>query len=58
MSLQDRNCWSRVATVWLNAMDATAKSRLRDQAVVRRHMCMQKAKVSRPKPSADAWGGI
>ncbi|WP_333610150.1 PerC family transcriptional regulator [Pantoea piersonii] len=58
MSLQARNCWSRAATVWLNAMDATAKPRFRDQAVARRRMCMQKAKASRPKPSADAWGGI
>lgn len=58
MSLQARNCWSRAATVWLNAMDATAKPRFRDQAVARRRMCMQKAKASRPKPGADAWGGI
>lgn len=58
MSLQARNCWSRAATVWLNAMDATAKPRFRDQAVARRRMCMQKAKASRPKPNADAWGGI
>lgn len=58
MSLQARNCWSRAATVWLSAMDATAKPRFRDQAVARRRMCMQKAKALRPKPSADAWGGI
>jgi len=58
MALQARNCWSRAATVWLNAMDATAKPRFRDQAVARRRMCMQKAKALRPKPSADAWGGI
>lgn len=58
MSLQARNCWSRAATVWLNAMDATAKPRFRDQAVARRRMCMQQAKALRPKPSADAWGGI